>query len=174
MKRRKGNIISEINLTPLLDVLFSILFIVMLTSQSNESAIKEEAQQQVKQMHQQIVVYENQMESYEAYQSEATIISLSNINDYGNHKLIISQGVNKEAIDTIQLGYDKTENTRNRLESLVTRLIKEANNQPVYIVFHCDASCIYRPEYNAINEELENLQKAYKEVFYHISKEEEL
>ncbi len=47
-KKRFGN--SEINLTPLLDVLFSILFIVMLGSAGNEAKTKAEAERRVDRM----------------------------------------------------------------------------------------------------------------------------
>ena len=41
-RRSRGS--DEINLTPLLDVLFTILFIVMLTGMQNERSMEESAQ----------------------------------------------------------------------------------------------------------------------------------
>ena len=129
MERRKRKTIAEINLTPLLDVLFSILFIVMMTGMQTKTTIQEEHQQQINQMQedygrqieqarqelseleQQVTMYENQLSSYDKYQTEAVIITVSNIVKENKHYLVIKQGLLLEEIETIQLGISKTENT---------------------------------------------------------------
>ena len=171
MRRCKRSSGLEINLTPLLDVLFSILFIVMLTSQQNEDSLRAETQEQaeqIEQIKQQAAVYENQMKSYDLYHTEAILITLSNVQENRNHKLIVSEGLKEKELETIYLGLDKTENTKNRLNNQISDMMENTNNQPIYIVFHCNKSCIYTDEYKAIIAELDNLQKNNKEVFYKI------
>lgn len=175
MRKRNKFHHSEINLTPLLDVLFSILFIIMLTSRQNEDSLNRQVQEQtnqIEQMEQQLIVRENQLNSYDLYHTEAIIITLSNFKDKQIHKLIISEGLEKKEIETITLGSHKIENTNNRLEKCILNIIQKTDNQPIYIVFHCDKSCIYTDEYNAISMKLEKLQTDNKEIFYKITEGE--
>ncbi len=189
MERRKRKTIAEINLTPLLDVLFSILFIVMMTGVQKETTIQEEYQQQINQMQedygqqieqarqelfeleQQVTIYENQMSSYDKYQTEAVIITVNNIVKENKHYLVIKQGLLLEEIETIQLGIYKTENTKLRIYDKICELVEETDNQPVYIVFYCDKKTIYTTEYRAITEAFYELQEKYKEVFFKVMEE---
>ena len=189
MERRKRKTIAEINLTPLLDVLFSILFIVMMTGVQKETTIQEEYQQQMNQMQenygqqieqarqevfeleQQVTIYENQMSSYDKYQTEAVIITVNNIVKENKHYLVIKQGLDLEEIETIQLGISKTENTKIRICDKISELVEETDNQPVYIVFYCNKKTIYTTEYRAITEAFYELQAKYKEVFFTVMEE---
>ena len=189
MERRKRKTIAEINLTPLLDVLFSILFIVMMTGMQTKTTIQEEHQQQINQMQedygrqieqarqelseleQQVTMYENQMSSYDKYQTEAVIITVNNIIKENKHYLIIKQGLDLEEIETIQLGISKTENTKLRICDKISEIVEVTDNQPVYIVFYCNKKTIYTTEYRAITEAFYELQAKYKEVFFKVMEE---
>lgn len=189
MERRKRKTIAEINLTPLLDVLFSILFIVMMTGMQTKTTIQEEHQQQINQMQedygrqieqarqelseleQQVTMYENQLSSYDKYQTEAVIITVSNIVKENKHYLVIKQGLLLEEIETIQLGISKTENTKLRICDKISEIVEVTNNQPVYIVFYCNKKMIYTTEYRAITEVFYELQAKYKEVFFKVMEE---
>ena len=189
MERRKRKTIAEINLTPLLDVLFSILFIVMMTGMQTKTTIQEEHQQQINQMQedygrqieqarqelseleQQVTMYENQLSSYDKYQTEAVIITVSNIVKENKHYLIIKQGLDLEEIETIQLGISKTENTKLRICDKISEIVEVTDNQPVYVVFYCNKKTIYTTEYRAITEAFYELQAKYKEVFFKVMEE---
>ena len=76
--RHKRRGILEVNLTSLLDVLFCILFIVMMANIENEHDIKNESQQLIQEIQEQLqaeiaayraeaATYQAQMESYDVY-----------------------------------------------------------------------------------------------------------
>lgn len=90
MRRHRRRTASEINLTPLLDVLFSILFIVMMTGVQNEAKIEEGHRQQMLKKEQEISAlaeqaarYEKQISEYEVWLSEYEI----QLSDYANRLL---------------------------------------------------------------------------------------
>ena len=179
MRQNRRMSISEINLTPLLDVLFSILFIVMMAGEQNEAGLKENYQQQIEQLTQQnthlaeeLKRTEDQISSYNSYQSEAIILTVSNMIRDDNHYLIVYQGLEKEEVSRIQMGVDKIENTKARIESLIVGIVDETDNQPVYIIFHCNKKQIYRIEYEAVEEVFNQLQGTNKEVFFKVMEEE--
>ena len=178
MRNNRKKSVSEINLTPLLDVLFSILFIVMMTGMQNEQGIKQEYQEQVSQLEQEkqqlseeLARSENQMTSYDKYQSEAVILTVNNVLRDDNHYLLVYKGTDKEEIGSIQMGTDKTENIKIRIESLIMELINDTDNQPVYIVFYCNKKTIHTKEYNAVMEAFNQLQENNKAVFFKVMEE---
>ncbi|MBR6770628.1 MAG: hypothetical protein IKM28_05230 [Lachnospiraceae bacterium] len=175
MRRRKRRDVSEINLTPLLDILFSILFIVMMTGMQDKQEIKQDYQQQVSQMEQKMATlkeqaagYEKQMSSHQIYQAEAVIVTIYNMVQEQKHYLIVKQGIEQKERERIQLGVERTENTRRRIEELVAELVESTDNQPVYLVFYCDKKKIYTAEYRAIVETFTRLEEANKEVFFKV------
>ena len=175
--RRKS--ISEINLTPLLDVLFSILFIVMMTGLQNEQGIKSDYQDQVNQLTQEksdlaqdLRRSENELNSYKTYQSEAVIITINNIVRNGTYYLMFYQGTDKQEIGSVPMGTDKLENIKARINALIMELVDGADNQPVYIIFYCDRLNIHTSEYGAVCNKLNELQENNKEVFFKEMKEE--
>lgn len=178
MRNNRRKSVSEINLTPLLDVLFSILFIVMMTGMKNEQGIRNEYQEQVNQLEQEkqqlseeLARSENQLSSYDKYQSEAVILTVNNILQGDNHYLLVYKGTDKEEIGSIQMGINKTENTKARIESLIMELVNDTDNQLVYIVFYCDKKQIYTKEYNAVIEAFNQLQENNKAVFFKVMEE---
>ncbi len=175
MRRHKRKTVAEINLTPLLDVLFSILFIVMMLGRQNEESMKIDHQQKINLLEQENTVLkervtntEKQMSSYGQFEAEAVIITVVNHIREDNHYLVIKQGMGQSELETIQLGIDKTENTKARIEELITNIVENVDKQPVYIVFHCDKKNIYTTEYRAIEEAFDALQAKYKEVFFKV------
>ncbi len=177
--RNRRQFVSEINLTPLLDVLFSILFIVMMTGTQNEQGIKSAYQDKVYQLTQEnerlteeLARSENQKTSYDKYQSDAVILTINNITRNDKHYLKIYQGIDNSEIENIQMGVDKTENTKARIESLILDLVENTDNQPIYIFFYCNKKNIYTVEYMTVCDILNQLQESNKEVFFKVMKEE--
>lgn len=175
MKQRRRRGASEINLTPLLDVLFSILFIIMMTGMQNEKSMKENYQQQANQMEveisnlrEQVNSYENQISSYDEYQTDAIIVTVNNIVKTEKHYLVVKKGIDNNEIENIQLGVNKNENTKVRINKVISELVELSDNQPVYIIFYCDKKRIYTTEYTAIVDAFNGLQEANKEVFFKV------
>ena len=155
--------VAEVNLTSLLDVLFCILFIVMLTSAQSEKNLERETEQEINQLQNQVNQYKNQIRSYDLYGNEAIVITLSNIVEEGTHQLLISE---KETTESILLGVNRTAGTKERLRRIIAEKMETGRNRPIYIVFYCERGNIYTEEYNAIRETLMELQEENKEIFY--------
>ena len=177
--KRKRNGSPEINLTSLLDVLFCILFIVMLTSVQNEREYKTETQAQTEEMQDQIDTLQTQVQEYESsektielYGSEAVIINMHNIKSGDKHILKLSEEPDGNNSKEITLGNDITEQTKRLISSYIEDIIAETDNQPIYIVFNINKSQIYTKEAIAIDDVLDELQMNNKEVFYKTAEED--
>lgn len=178
MRSNRRRSVLEINLTPLLDVLFSILFIVMMAGMQNEEGMREDYRQQIDRLEQEkdalsekLDDYRDQMENFRDYQREMIFLTVRNVVRGDDHYLLIYQGLEPDEIESIQMGIDRTENTRARIESLVVGLAECEEGYPVYIVFNCDKSRIYTAEYRAVVETFNTLQGTYKEVFFKVMEE---
>ena len=168
-------------MTSLLDVLFCILFIVMLTSAQNEadlrSARESEAaeyartaaakDQEISDLRDEAEVWRNLAESLELYKTEAIVAALRNEEKDGRHVLVFTTEDGSSL--TIPLGSDNMENAISRLEGNVDSLLAEAKGRPLYLVFTCDRTKIYTGEYAALNDRLSRYQAEHKEIFYKIA-----
>ena len=196
MRQRRRRFPEEINLTPLLDVLFAILFIVMLTGAQSERLIKQDIEasaaeiesletqveeltdagriakleERIRELEAELARLRNTQASEDAFEADAVIVTMDNDMTDGYHILRFFTGQDAQLLDTVRMGEDRTEYIYNRVTDIVTRIAEEAQGRPVYIVFHCNADKIYRTEeYMPIRRALEQLKKEYKEVFYQIT-----
>lgn len=179
MRKRRRNNLTEINLTPLLDVLFSILFIVMMTGARTRDMVQSEHEEQIAVLEEEnarlseaLRANEEQLAAYELHESDSVIITVRNTVSGSNHVLQIYRGVEESEIASIRMGLDQTENTRTRISSLIEEIVEENGDQPVYIVFYCDKSRIYTKEYNVVTDAFTELQSKYKEVFFKVGEED--
>lgn len=166
-RRRYGG--EEINLTPLLDVLFVVLFTVMLAGysyQTQNSDTVENMEKQIAEMKEEVAHYKSQSDAYEVYSKSAIIVSADNIKRGLQHILIFN--VDNDTKEIV-LGNDNLVTFSKQIESYVNDLIKIGDNQPVYIVFNCDEDSIYKVEYDTIYKCMKELESNNKEVFFKIS-----
>lgn len=178
MRKRKRRTVPEINLTPLLDVLFSILFIVMMTGMQNEKGLKEDYRGQIDRLEQEnselsekLKISERQLSSYEIYRLEAVILTLYNETKDGKHYLVIRQGLKETESERILLGEERMENVKTRINELIKEFAGKEDKQPVYIVFYCDKDDIYTTEFRVITDTFQKLQSSMKEVFFKVMEE---
>lgn len=167
MRRRRRMTGTEINLTSLLDVLFCVLFIVMLTGQQ----VSEASQQENDDLKEQIVEYENQQTVYDSFNTDVVFLSMGNLRMGGGKHTLIMKVEESEDTETITLGTDLTENTKNRVISFIDNAAKESDGKLVYIAFNCNKHEIYSAEYDAVCTALKEAQDKYKNVFYKIVEE---
>ena len=196
MRNRRRRFREEINLTPLLDVLFAILFIVMLTGAQSERLIQKdieasaaeiteleaqveeltdagriaELEARIKELEAELARLREQQASQDMFEADAVIVTLANVIEEDNHILQFYVGQEGAMTDSVRMGLDKTEYIESRVTDIVEKIVKGAPGKPVYIVFHCDADKIYRKEeFLPIQKALEQLKKKYKEVFFQIT-----
>lgn len=166
MIKKRRFVGEEINLTPLLDVLFVIVFTVLLSGFSNQASSNskiENMKQDNAKLQKQLQQYKNQNEAYEMYASQAVILSVDNITKEKRHVLRIC---NETDVKEIVLGNDNVATFTKQIGAYIDNLIEETDNQPIYIVLLCDEDNIYKVEYDAIDKELRLLESNNKEVFY--------
>ncbi|MGX8729186.1 MAG: biopolymer transporter ExbD [Lachnospiraceae bacterium] len=181
MRRRRRRGSAEINMTPLLDVLFCILFIVMLTSAQNEAKLRESRDQEAAEYSQSLsekdaelarvrenaTAYKTLAESLRISKANALVASLRNETLGGRHTLIITKETGEST--NIPLGSDNLANALSRLEASIDPLLTEANGSPLYLIFTCDRTQIYTDEFNALNNRLTKYQSEHKEIFYKLT-----
>ena len=181
MHRRRKRGSAEINMTSLLDVLFCILFIVMLTNARNEadlrSAREKEAAEyartaaakntEIARLREESETYRNLAESLELYKTEAVVAALRNTDKDGRHVLVLTSEDGTST--TLPLGSDNMENAISRLEGYIDALLSETAGRPLYLVFTCDRTKIYTGEFSALDGRLSRYQAEHKEIFYKIT-----
>ena len=179
--RRKKRGSPEINLTPLLDVLFCLLFILILTYTENMETssgdhIKKEAeyeasieeyQQTIEDLENTVNEYENAADSFQEYRERVTIVTISNYVKNDEHYLHVSQGNNDSSTD-IKLIYESLDNAYNRINKYVSDILDANPGNPVYVDFHVNKSLIYKAEYDMIEKVFQDIEKN-KEVFCKIT-----
>lgn len=217
MHRKKRRFAEEINLTPLLDVLFSILFIVMLTGTQSEKLIEKDVEEykaqieileneivedgselsreellalikqlkeeneRLKEENEQLKAENEEMkkkleeredisESRDMFETDAVIVTMVNETEDGNHILKFFTGQELTPFkEPIRLGIDKVNYIKNCVSNIISEIVSDSKNRPVFIVFHCNEAEIYRrEEFIPISESLAELTKNHKEVFYHV------
>ncbi|MCR5739204.1 MAG: biopolymer transporter ExbD [Lachnospiraceae bacterium] len=181
MGRRRRNNLTEINLTPLLDVLFSILFIVMMTGAQTRDEVQRSHAEEIarlesenERLSDELTASEEQLSAYRAHESDSVILTVRNtVRDEG-HVLLVYRGTEESEIASIRMGLEQTRTTGTRLRSLIEEMAEENEGKPVYIIFYCDKTAIYTREYNTVVEVFEELQNRYKEVFFKIGEEDDL
>lgn len=183
---------SDINLTPLLDVLFVILFIVMLGGMESESKMRDEAQQEIDALTQENEALEAQLkelaldmderqqasdarereyvhriDSYELYREQAVILAVHVEERNGIRELVIMDDLGQSRI---QISEDLQTFVEERLRSTVQSYAASADApedaRPIFVVFNYEPDGIYTFEIRMIDRIMTKLQEEYKEVFY--------
>ena len=196
MRNRRRRFHEEINLTPLLDVLFAILFIVMLTGAQSERLIQKdmeasaaeiseleaqveeltdagkiaELEARIAELEAELAKLRELQASEDMFEADAVIVTIANVIEEDHHVLKFYTGQEGTLTDSVRMGPDKTEYIENRVTDIIGKIVKAAPGKPVYIVFHCDADKIYRKEeFLPVQKALEQLKKQHKEVFFQIT-----
>lgn len=174
MRRGRKSRSAEINLAPLLDVLFTILFIVLLASAQTEADLQAEKEQSIAEMQQQVDAMgedladtQQRLESMELYHREAVVLTLANTTDGAT--LAVSEGSQALEDHGIALRDNSTERLQRSLTDLIGRYLENTDNQPIYIVFSVDREHIRTAQYKAIVSTLDQLQLNYKEIFWKLA-----
>ena len=132
-RRSRGS--DDINLTPLLDVLFVILFIVMLAGTQTQKDMQENAEEslskisgleeQVTDLEEQNTILQSEVnrkdkieDSGKRYESDAVIVTFINEVEDGNHVLRIYKGSDQE-VESFRLGSDRTDYTKSHVIGII-------------------------------------------------------
>ena len=178
MKRRRRKFSEEINLTPLLDVIFVVLFVVMLSGFSGniagEAKLREKDEENIKlqdkisNLEKELEVANDTNKTFGMYEDQTIFITIENREENGVHVLRLYKGIDREELPSIQMGADKSNYLSRALRERLKEQIEEAGDMPVFVVFHRDNDRIYRKEENLpIEKTFQELSKE-KQFFYDI------
>lgn len=172
---RRGEIAVE--LTPLLDVILIMLFMIMSRSSSEAQAAKEAAASESARYEEEIadmqeIIDENStelekasavIESYETFESYANIVSVSVMNvSEGERRIYISSGDDEQTID---FGWDNMKYGENSLRVKLAGIVRRSDDAPVFIVFTYSSGKIFRRDYDMIASVMDELQSRNANVY---------
>ena len=180
--RRRKEISAE--LTPLLDVILIILFIIMSGSYKAVEQAEAEKQQAYEEIQsvsaefescndelkkelennsEKLSQAENIISAYESFDKYAVIMSVGIINKSDNSRdIIISDGSKS---DTISYNWDNMLYAENSLNVYLENVIKSADSKPVFISFNYKSNEIYVRDYEMISSVIDNTQGKNKNVY---------
>lgn len=147
-KKRRGS--DEINLTPLLDVLFTVLFVVMLTSMQSEQSMQAQAvtkeeqveelkgkvtsleseaeglSEQVSALEQEIELRDQLKNSEEIYTANAVILTMVNGSENGEHVLRLYKGSERLLEAELKMNSDQEGYIENWVETKIQKLVDKS------------------------------------------------
>lgn len=168
MKKRT----SVIDLTPLLDVVFVILFLFIAKASTKNNKTIQEKEDIIAEQIQTISQLENQNNNLQSINNElsninnfnlyASIVDITFIEKKNNMEIIISSNDNKHI--NIPFKPSSAESKNKLLDSL--NQIKREDSNPIIIVFSYDENTIHREDYFSIYNTILEFQKNCESVFY--------
>lgn len=184
MNKRK-RISEEINLTPLLDALFSILFIVMLSgvqseriNQNNADALKDNInilQQDIQRLEDEKQQLEDELlkmhsinKGLKQFDEDTLILTLQYISN--NQSLSFSQGKDGVVFNSVSMnGSGDPKSEKEYLTNYITnkinaKIYEENKNGPIFIIFNFDNNIIVKDK-KIIDDSLNKLQSGNSHIF---------
>lgn len=185
-KRRHGG--SDIDLTPLLDVLFSVLFLVMMfvaqkgiDAQNNVAQLQDEMNQQSEQSAElqgqsqdELAQIREQLEGLKQFSKQAVFITIRNTIKDGEYRLSILKGTDEKEYDSILLKTDGLKNIEDRLKQAIESATGEMQNadseeaRPIMINFYCNRKQIYTEIFNRIESTLNIITRTRSDIYTRI------
>lgn len=166
--KRRNNIAVE--LTPLLDVILIMLFLVMSQQKAETERVTSEAQSKAAEYESRIeqlnrdnseseekrLEAENAAAAYRSFDELSAIIGLNiERSPDGSRRLFVSEN---GSTDIIEYGWDSLLYGENSLETRLNDSVSENDGRPVFISFNYNEDEIYLRDYTLVTDVLERLQ----------------
>ncbi|MGN0690757.1 MAG: hypothetical protein ACI4K7_00220 [Oscillospiraceae bacterium] len=165
--RRRNSI--GIELTPLLDVILILLFLVMTRNTAETERIAEEYEASEQQHIENESRLEAELENSRLQTSDAENI-ISGYESFDEYSVIIAVGITRSSdgtrtislsekgeISHISYGWDNLRYGENALKAELENMISSAEERPVFISFNYDENDIYLRDYQLISSVLDDL-----------------
>ena len=166
MKRRNS---IGIELTPLLDVILIILFLIITQNTAETERLSEEYEQTEQQYIENTNRLEAELEN-SRQQSADTENIISGYESFDEYSVIIAVGITRRSdgtrtvsvsengeISHISYGWDNLRYGENALKAELEKHISSAEDRPVFISFNYDENDIYLRDYQLISSVLDDL-----------------
>ena len=164
------------DLTPLLDVIFIILFLVMQRSGAAARASQQEAEEAMNALERSEAAYSilaedaaaarGLLDSYELLRQSALCVSLQVLRSPespGERELLLSYGEGETR--SIPLTWDTMDTASRRLRNTLEELANSAGDAPVFIRFSFDSAAIYRRDYELADNALQALSRERNNIY---------
>lgn len=158
MKQRKQ---IALELTPLLDVILTILFMVLIsitqqaqTAQADAQKALEDATSKIEMAEKRLTQLNQESISMELLQENCKVVTVTaynNDSDDGSRRITIAEGKNTPY--EIEYGWSALTFAKNAFKQTITKdyLTLNADEQIIFIVFQYDSKSIYNYDYTFIN-----------------------
>lgn len=163
---------EEVNMTPLLDVLFSILFIVMLSGarvQSQNTENQQDLNSQIEQLQNELDGIKNKKETEEQFYEDVFLVTIDNITEENQRKLRLQCDKTAKQPEIVSLNPNDTDRLFRIIREYFDGILVDNKSSPVYVVFTCNEKNIYTVEFNSIDSIMKKYESdsAYK-LFYKV------
>ncbi len=166
--KRRNNIAIE--LTPLLDVILIILFMIITENNAEKERVTSEAAAAYEKLAAQNEQLESSLEDTRTQLSEAGYI-ITGYQSFEEYSVIISVGISRQKDDSrlisiysegiaseVSYGWDSLRYGRNALRTELSKLIpSDRETRPVFITFTYSADDIYQQDYELVTDVLGSL-----------------
>ena len=172
MRRRKKTFIAD--LTPLLDVVFILLFLVMMVTARQQTertrlaeAAAEEAEDEARQARREADEAREKTAELERLLTDARVVDVSLADaPEGNRQLTVTAGAETSSY---VFGWDEAAEAERFLSRELTRAVQTADKEaPVFLIFRYDAAQIYESDYRMVSRVFGILQENHSNVYLQI------
>lgn len=181
--KRRGDI--GIELTPLLDVILIMLFMIMSRSSSEAQAAKEEAAAQSERYEAQLsamkeIVAEESaelenaeavIESYRTFENYARIVSVTVTNiGGGDRRIYLTCGDDETTVD---FGWDNMKYGENSFKAELESIVRQSEGDPVFITFTYSSGKIFRRDHDMVTSVMDSVQSRNDNVYIQYSERDD-
>ena len=176
MRRRKKTWTAD--LTPLLDVIFILLFLVLFTSVRLQTdrvetaeAAQEEAEEAARQAREEAAAAKERAGAMEELLEGATVMTVRVFSE-GDHRVVFLEDGQETA--SLQFDWDSAGDLFTFLHrELSARLADAPGKAPAFLIFRYDAADLYESDYRAVEAAFSEMAAGHKNVFVQIREEDE-
>ncbi len=169
MRRNKKVIITD--LTPLLDVIFIILFIILMRNRGFQENVVAKVTDELDRTKVELNTANEKIADYETIFSSADFITVYVERVETNRTLIVREG---DHYTNYQDYWQKYPNLKSELNEILEGYCKKKEKgKPFYMIFAYDSGDIYKKDYETVWEALISIQSKYDDV-YALNREKKL
>ncbi len=158
MKKRNRSITAD--LTPLLDVIFILLFLIMIRNTEAVDARTAEAEEKLEEANAQMAeaqalqdAVQSELEEYQALLQDATICYIQIIGEESGRSIQLSEN---SRTDQFHFDWDTQEDAWQYLkERLAEKMLGASEGKQVFLIFQYDAKQLYQSDYDMVRTVLE-------------------
>ena len=167
MKKRNRSITAD--LTPLLDVIFILLFLILIRNTEASDAKAAEADAKMAEAQEQMVeaqelrdAVQGQLDEYQALLADAQVCYISIVAEDGGRSIQLSED---NRTDRFRFDWDSQEDANSYLtERIAEKTRAAAEGKQVFLIFQYDPKSLYQSDYDMVSHTLE--EAGHKENVY--------